>query len=104
MPDPRDLAHEAQCRAKQLAVVADYVSGPRRHVVAEAATLLREMASERERLRGALNPFAELADTWTVQTAALSGSLLTLSNGERMCGIEAKAFTTARAALEQADD
>jgi hypothetical protein len=49
--------------------------------------------------RAALKPFARLADTWTVQTAAQSGTLLTVSNGQRMCGIDADAFIRAAAAI-----
>ena len=61
---------------------------------------------EREaKLRAALAPFAKLAETWTVQASIVRhgpGYLLTLSNGERMCGIEAGAFQAAKEAL--ADD
>lgn len=51
-------------------------------------------------LRAALKPFSELADTWTVQTAAKDNAMLTVSNGQRMCGISAEAFIQAKKALE----
>lgn len=65
------------------------------------------VANERslhDELVEALRPFANLATSNTVMTAALRGSLLTLSNGERMSGISADAFikaaeVAARAAL-----
>lgn len=58
--------------------------------------------TEREKeLADALEPFAKLADTWTVQTAVQQNMLLTLSNGERMCGIDARAFVRAAAALSR---
>lgn len=50
-------------------------------------------------LRDALKPFAKLADSWTVQNAIKQGALLTVSNGQRMCGIEAFAFQVAADAL-----
>jgi len=63
------------------------------------AEWLLAQAERVERLEAALRPFAKLADTWTVET----GYLLTLSNGERMCGIEADAFKRARTALASAN-
>lgn len=52
-------------------------------------------------LEAALVWFANLADTWTVQTAAKADTLLTLGNGERMCGISAQAFINAQAVLRK---
>lgn len=52
-------------------------------------------------LRDALRPFAKLADSWTVQHALHEKKLLTLTNGERMCGIEAAAFERAAEMLKQ---
>lgn len=56
-----------------------------------------------ERLREALKPLAKLADTWTVEAAALQDTPLIVSNGQRMFGIEAAAFVRARAALADLD-
>ena len=59
---------------------------------------LRDRIAE---LEAALRPFAKLADTWTVQVAANEPRLLTVSNGERMCGIDAEAFIAARNVLQK---
>lgn len=59
----------------------------------------KALHDEIERLRSALKPFADLARTSTVQVAVIQGKLLTVSNGARMCGIEAEAFIAAAAAL-----
>jgi hypothetical protein len=37
-------------------------------------------------------PFVNVSGTWTVQNAIKTGKLLTLSNGERMCGLVPEAF------------
>jgi len=59
----------------------------------------RKVYGERDQAREALKPFAAIADTYTVSTA--EGGILTLSNGLRMCGIEAAAFERARSVLHQ---
>lgn len=78
----------------------------------EAAELLMSLDRERsasntrltrqsaviEAMDEALVPFAFLSKTMTVELVLEMGGLLTLSNGERMCGVQAKFFTDAVAA------
>lgn len=75
-----------------------------------ARTIITEFISEHGRLTARiaeleqrLKPFAVTADTWTVQNAAHRGILLTLSNGERMCAMDASDFIAARTTLEASE-
>jgi hypothetical protein len=63
---------------------------------------VRAAVDENERLRELLKPFARLAITAMVQSAMAQERLLTLSDGRRMCGVDAKAIIAAAEALEGA--
>ncbi len=71
---------------------------------AALAETVERLEAEVAHLKGALKPFAKLADTWTVRAAFQAGELLTVSNGQRMCGIKAEAFVSAQNALAQGAD
>lgn len=65
-----------------------------------ARTEIIRLTARIAELEKRLKPFAVTADTWTVRNAAHRGILLTLSNGERMCAMDASDFIAARTTLE----
>lgn len=69
-----------------------------RDTIREAKSEISRLRSELEKAREALKPFAAIATTHTVQVS--KGEILTVSNGRRMCGIEADAFLQAHEVLE----
>ena len=98
LAEARDLAERLAQRNGEWC--EHHMALPPDHEALDAAQTIGELLGEIEKLRQALEPFTRLADTWTVQNAAKNETLLTVSNGERMCGISAAAFIEARKALE----
>jgi hypothetical protein len=93
----RDLVAQVQRRADMIADAHARKSGKKveRPFTLEdfAIAEISRLRSELEATRAALKPFADVANTYTVQTS--EGGVLTLSNGLRMSGVPADAFLQA---------